>query len=143
MPHSLSLRFTTERFDYRGELPETFNAGNRFYGRDVAEWLAGGLSGAGFPAIFLDEDWGWLVTAAAGAEAPFEIAVYNLAEHGEGGRPGIGEWGLVVRAYERRKWLGFLAKNVEVTMPGALGGAVRSVFAAAGIALEPWANGPG
>lgn len=142
MPNSLSLRFATERFDYRSELPETFNSGNRFYGRDVAEWLARGLTAEGIPATLLDEDWGWLVTSAAGAEAPFEIAVYNLAEHGEGGRPGVGEWGLWMKAYERRKWLGLLAKNVEVAVPGPLAGAVRSVFGDAGIALVPWKGGP-
>lgn len=143
MPNSLSLRFASERFDYRSELPETFNAGNRFYGRDVAEWLAQGLTTAGIAATFFDEDWGWLVTAALGAQAPFEIAVYNLAEHGEGGRPGVGEWGLWVKAYERRKWLGILAKNVEVPVSGRLDGAVRSVFGEAGIALDTWPDGPG
>lgn len=143
MPPSLSLRFATERFDYRSELPETFNAGNRFYGRDVAEFLAQGLTAAGVAATFFDEDWGWLVTAASGSEASFEIAIYNLADHGEGGRPGVGEWGLWVKAYERRKWLGILAKNVEVAVPEALATAVRGVFAEAGIAVAPWAEGPG
>jgi hypothetical protein len=143
MPNSLSLSFASERFDYRSELPETFNAGNRFYGRDVAEWLSERLGATGFRATFFDEDWGWLVTAAAGSDAPFEIAIYNLAEHGEGGWPGVGEWGLRVKAYERRKWLGILAKNVEVAVPGPLEGAVRSAFAEAGIPLEPWADGPG
>jgi hypothetical protein len=143
MPDALSLRFATERFDYRSELPDTFNAGNRFYGRDVAEWLAGGLAMAGIPATFFDEDWGWLVTAAAGSDAPFEIAVYNLAEHGEGGRPGVGEWGVRVRAYERRKWLGILAKNVEVAVPAPLEAAIRAVFATTDITLAPWEEGPG
>ena len=63
----------------------------------------GGLTRAGCPATFFDEDWGWMVTATAGVPAPFEIAIYNLAEHGEGGRPGLGEWGFRVKAYERRK----------------------------------------
>jgi hypothetical protein len=143
MPDSLCLRFASERFDYRSELPEAFNAGNRFYGRDVAEWLAAALGARAFPATFFDEDWGWLVTAAAGAAAVFEIAIYNLADHGEGGRPGIGEWGMAVKAYERRKWLGILAKNVGVPVPDGLERAVRNVFAEAGIALVPWVDGPG
>lgn len=142
MPDSICLRFASERFDYRSELPEAFNAGNRFYGRDVAEWLAGGLTTAGFPATFFDEDWGWAVTGAAAASASFEIAVYNLAEHGEGDRPGVGEWGLWVKAYERRKWLGILAKNVEVAVPVPLEGAIRDVFAKADITVAPWEEGP-
>jgi hypothetical protein len=142
MPTALALQCTTERFDYRSELPEDANAGNRFYGRDLAEWLAGALDAAGHPATFFDEDWGWLVTAAAGAAAPFQIAIYNLAEHGEGGRPGIGEWGIRLQAFERRKMLGLLARNVAVDVPAALERAVRGAFTSAGIALEPWADGP-
>jgi len=143
MSDALCLRFASERFDYRSELPETCNAGNRFYGRDVAEWLAGGLGAAGVPATFFDEDWGWLVTTTPGSDVPFEIAIYNLAEHGEGGRPGVGEWGVRVKAYARRKWLGILTKHVDVVVPGALESAIRGVFAEAGIALDPWADGPG
>lgn len=143
MSQTLSLRFATERFDYRSELPATDNAGNRFYGRDVAAFLAGGLTAAGLASVYFDEDWGWMVTAAAGSEATFEIAIYNLAAHGEGGRPGVGEWGLWVKAYERRKWLGLLAKNAEVAVPRALESAVRAVFAEAGIVLAPWVEGPG
>lgn len=47
MSLSTSLSFKTERFDYKSELPENINAGNRFYGKDVAEfivqqlWLSG------------------------------------------------------------------------------------------------------
>jgi hypothetical protein len=142
MPTPLCVQFATERFDYRSDLPEDANAGNRFYGRDVAEWLATALDSSGHPATFFDEDWGWLVTAAAGAAAPFQIAIYNLAEHGEGGRPGIGAWGIRVTAFERRKWLGVLARNVDVDVPSALERAVRGAFAAAGITVEPWADGP-
>jgi hypothetical protein len=42
MPDAICLRFASERLDYRSGLPEAYNAGDRFYGRDVAEWLAGG-----------------------------------------------------------------------------------------------------
>lgn len=34
-----TLQFSTERFDYRSSLPQEANAGNRFYGRDVSEFL--------------------------------------------------------------------------------------------------------
>lgn len=48
-----------------------------------------------------------------GSEHNFEVAIYNLAEHGEGGRPGTNEWGLWIRAYGRGKMLGFNPKNKE------------------------------
>lgn len=91
---SASIKFKSERFDYTSELPAEYNAGNRFYGRDVAEYLVRQFNEQGLAAHCLDEDWGWLVFSARGASPAFEVAIYNLAEHGEGGRPGIGEWGL-------------------------------------------------
>ena len=51
-----SVCFKTDRFDYSGELPEDANAGNKFYGRDVAEFLATGLSSPSLSTDFLDED---------------------------------------------------------------------------------------
>lgn len=104
----LTLRFQSNRFDFTSELPADCNAGNRFYGGDVAEFLAKELTARGFRADFLDEDWGWFVFHARGSGHDFEIAIYNLAEHGEGGRPDVNEWGLWIRAYERGKTLGLI-----------------------------------
>lgn len=50
--------FRTSRFDFISELPAGYNAGNRFYGRDVAKYLAEELGARGFAADFLDEGWG-------------------------------------------------------------------------------------
>jgi hypothetical protein len=111
MPQSASIKFKTERFDYRSRLPEEYNAGNCFYGKDVAEFLTGNLTEQGLHAGFLDEDWGWLVFSEKNSSTEFEVAVYNLAEHGEGNRPGVPEWGLWVRAYERKKLLGLVSKG--------------------------------
>lgn len=143
MSLSRALQFSTERFDYRSELPEEANAGNRFYGRDVAEFIAQGLSARGITAGFIDEDWGWLVQPATREAAqPFEIAIYNLSDHGEGGRPGVPAWGLWIRAYERKKVLGLFGKLAECTVPEPLVQAVTAVFGAAGVALTPWDDGP-
>jgi hypothetical protein len=135
--------FKSERFDYTSELPEEYNAGNRFYGRDVAEHLVGKLNEQGLASDYLDEDWGWLVFSQRGASPEFEIAIYNLAEHGEGSRPGVGEWGLWIRSYERRKLLGLLPKRTAITVPPGLLSAVEAAIRAVGAEPAPWRDGPG
>jgi hypothetical protein len=137
-PPSLSLAFTSERFDYRSELPADANAGNRFYGRDLAAYLAAQLTQAGLPASFADEDWGWLVFAQRGSGADFDIAVYNLSEHREGGRPGANRWGLWVRQHASRKVMGLFSKRENVAVSAPLEEAVRQAITAAGAVAEPW-----
>jgi hypothetical protein len=140
---SLSLRFRSDRFDFTSDLPEGYNAGNRFYGKDVAVYLSRELSTRGYPADFMDEDWGWLVFSQRGSENNFQVAIYNLAEHGEGGRPGVNEWGLWVQAFERRKVLGFLPRNAAVPVPRGLGEAIRASVQGLGTTPMPWTDGPG
>jgi hypothetical protein len=135
--------FKSERFDYTSELPEEYNAGNRFYGRDVAEHLVGKLNEQRLASDYLDEDWGWLVFSQRGSSPEFEIAIYNLAEHGEGSRPGVGEWGLWIRSYERRKLLGLLPKRTAITVPAILLSAVEAAIRAVGAEPAPWRDGPG
>lgn len=143
MSLSSSLMFKSERFDYKSDLPAEFNAGNRFYGKDVADFLSGKLTEQGFSSDYLDEDWGWLIFSAKGVSPEFEVAVYNLAEHGEGGRAGVGDWGLWVRSYERRKLLGLLPKRTEIKVPADLLAAVRAAIRATGAEPEQWEEGPG
>lgn len=134
--------FKSERFDYKSELPEEYNAGNRFYGKDVADFLSGNLTAQGFQSGFLDEDWGWLIFSVKGGSPDFQVAVYNLAEHGEGDRPGIGEWGLWIRSYERKKLLGLLPKRIEVQVPARVLEAVQAAVRAAGAEPKEWEKGP-
>ena len=143
MALSLSLRFNSERFDYSSDLPPDYNAGNRFYGKDVAEYLSEQLANRGFPAHYLDEDWGWLVESTRESSLVFEVAIYNLAEHGEGGRPGVNEWGLWVRSYEQKKLLGLISKNTEIQVPSDLEGAVKSAVQALDAMPVLWQDGPG
>jgi hypothetical protein len=143
MPLSSSIKFKTERFDYASQLPEDHNAGNRFYGKDVAEFLSGSLTKQGLRADFLDEDWGWLVFSAKNSSPEFEVAIYNLAEHGEGDRPGVPEWGLWVRVYERKKLLGLLRKKSLIAVPPTVLSAILAAVRAAGSEPTPWENGPG
>lgn len=139
---STSIRFKSERFDYRSELPLDYNAGNRFYGKDVAEFLVEQLNRQGFVADFLDEDWGWLILSAKDTSPQFEVAIYNLAEHGEGGRPGEPDWGLWIRAYEKKKLLGFVPKKTEVQLPPELLGVLNRAISTAGGKPELWVGGP-
>ena len=91
MSLSTSISFKTERFDYRSELPGDINAGNRFYGKDVAEFIVEQLKSNGLNAAYLDEDWGWLVFSLKGQTPIFQIAVHNLAEYNGATERGIPE----------------------------------------------------
>lgn len=137
-----SLQFHSERFDHSSDLPAHYNAGNRFYGADVAQFIAAGLNAGGHEAAALDEDWGWLVSCRFDATSILEVAIYNLSEHREGGRPGAPQWGLWLRAHRKKKILGFLPRSVEVDVTAAQAAVLRDIFAATGIVLEPWSDGP-
>lgn len=143
MPQSASIRFKTDRFDYQSQLPEDYNAGNRFYGKDVAEFLADSLTEQGLRSDYVDEDWGWLVFSEKNVLPDFEVAIYNLAEHGEGDRPGVPEWGLWIRAYERKKLLGLLPKRALVAVPPMVLLAIQTAVRAAGSEPTHWEDGPG
>lgn len=136
--HNRSLRFRTERFEYQAELPEDANAGNRFYGADVAEFLAQGLSDGGLGMDYLDEDWGWSVFGKTDDGLFLEIAIYQLSEDGTPGESGTNEWGLWLRAHEKTKWLGLFTRTREVEVPPAFADRLRALLAGAGIEARPW-----
>ena len=141
MTSSVSFRFKSARFDYGSDLPEHYNAGNRFYGKDVAEFLKGKLFQAGHTASCDDEDWGWMVSCVTSDGLILEIAIYNLSEHMEGGRPGAPEWGLTLQSYKRRKALGFLPRTSIVDVPKSHINLVFRLFQSSEIELEEWPGG--
>ncbi|SDO18895.1 hypothetical protein SAMN05216303_101762 [Rhodoferax sp. OV413] len=142
MSLSTSISFKTERFDYKSELPEDINAGNRFYGRDVAEFIVEQLNSNGLKTDYLDEDWGWLVFSSKDQTPIFQVAVYNLAEYKGATERGIPEWGLWIRAYESRKLIGILPKKREVSVPPEVLRAIESSVRAAGAVPMHWEGGP-
>jgi hypothetical protein len=75
--HAVWFAFTSNRFDHSSDLPPEANAGNRFYGRDVASFIAAGLSERGLEASFFDEDWGWQAHAKRPDESVLEISIYH------------------------------------------------------------------
>jgi hypothetical protein len=139
---SASLRFASERFDYQSELPDDANAGNRFYGHDVADFLVQQLGERGIAAVVIEEDWGWLVSSRRDTTPRFDIAIYNLADHGEGGRPGIGEWGLWLKGYETKKAFGLLSRTVDAPIDAAVRDAVMQAIRAAGAEPLAWEDAP-
>jgi hypothetical protein len=78
--HAPWFGFTSDRFDHTSELPPDASAGNRFYGRDVAEFIAAGLGERGLDSSFIDEDWGWQAHARRADESVLEI--FDLPQPG-------------------------------------------------------------
>jgi hypothetical protein len=102
-----AIRFESEAFDYRGPVREDANAGNRFYGADVADFLKSFLEAKNYRASVSDEDWGWLVSVARG-EQNHDVCLNNgldgSTSSSEG--PGTNGWSIYVITYATRKVLG-------------------------------------
>lgn len=124
--------FTADRFDHSSELPPESNAGNRFYGRDVAEFVSAGLSARGLDSSFFDEDWGWMVHAALGNADVLEVAVYHNPEADPSTES---DWALMVRSVRKEKWLGVLPRFREQELEPTTLAMLESVFAASGLLL--------
>lgn len=136
------ILFESQKFDFTSDLPGQYNAGNRFYGRDLAQFLCERRRARGCEADFLDEDWGWLILGSIAPSAGFEVAVYSLNEPGEGSRPGAHEWGLWMRAFRRGKLLGFLPKKEKIAVPPAVEAAVMDAIREIGASPRAWTEGP-
>jgi hypothetical protein len=141
MASGISFRFKTDRFDYQSALPDEYNAGNRFYGKDVGEFLVTELAESGHQADCIDEDWGWMVCCGMPDEHFIEVAIYNLSDHMEGGRLGAPEWGLAIQSYRRKKLLGILPRTMAVDVLRDHIDFVERVFEKSAIELEPWPDG--
>ena len=125
--------FTSDRFDHSSELPADYNAGNRFYGRDVAEFVSGGLTARGLESSFFDEDWGWLIHAGLADEGVLEIAVYHNPEADPATES---DWALMVRSLRKEKWLGVVPRLTERELDPRTVATLQDVFAEPGIRLR-------
>lgn len=128
--HATWFAFTSDRFDRSSELPSEANAGNQFYGRDVAELVAEGLTARGFDASFLDEDRGWQTHAARPDGTVLEVSVYHDPDE-----VGEDEWALLVRLLRKERKLG-IARFREIEVDADAVAALEDVFREAGIALR-------
>ena len=104
--HAAWFAFTSDRFDHSSELPAEANAGNRFYGRDVASFVAEGLSERGLDASFLDEDWGWQAHAKRPDGSVLEVSVYHNPDEDPAAED---DWALMVRSLRKERKLGISA----------------------------------
>ena len=131
--------FTTDAFDHSSVLPARYNAGNRFYGRDVAEFVSTGLNARGIEGSVFAEDFGWMVHAPLPVDGVFEVAVYHNPE-GEAGTEA--DWALLVRAVSKEKWLGVIPRVRERELDPKDVATLEDVFREAGIRLQRQAEPP-
>ncbi len=128
--HAAWFTFSSDRFDRSSDLPPEVNAGNRFYGRDVASFIAGGLTERGLDGSFFDEDWGWQVHARAPDGLVLEVSIHHDPEEAD-----EDEWALMLRSLHKERKLG-ISRFREVQVDAAAIAALESVFREAGITLE-------
>ena len=130
--HAAWFTFTSDRFDHSSELPPDANAGNRFYGRDVASFVAEGLSKRGLEASFLDEDWGWQAHAKRPDGSVLEISIYHNPDEDPAEE---NDWALMVRSLRKERRLG-ISRFRETELDADAVADFESVFGDAGIALR-------
>ena len=129
----MRLEFETSRFDHSSELPPEANAGNRFYGRDVAEFIRDGLTGRGYDASFFDEDWGWQVHGGRADANVLEVSIYHNPEDDPATED---RWALLVRLLRKERALGVFSRFRETPVDAASLAALTEIFGEAGIELE-------
>jgi len=129
--HAVWFTFTSDRFDHSSELPPEANAGNRFYGQDVASFVAEGLSARGLDASFLDEDWGWQAHAKRPDGFVLEISIYHNPDEDPAAED---DWALMVRSLRKERKLG-ISRFRETELDADAVAALEDVFREAGIAL--------
>jgi len=131
--HAAWFVFTSDRFDFSSELPPDANAGNRFYGRDVAEFVSGGLAERGLHASFLDEDWGWQAHGPRPDGSVLEVSVYNNPDDDPARK---NEWALMLRVLAKQRRFGVVTRFREIEAdPGAIS-TLEDVFRAGGVELR-------
>ena len=131
--YALGFTFTSDRFDHSSDLPAGYNAGNRFYGRDLAEFVSAGLNARGMKSSVFDEDFGWMVHAPLPDDGVFEVAVYHNPEADPATES---DWALMVRAVTKVKWLGVVPRVKEREVDAEAVATLEKVFRNAGIRLE-------
>ena len=131
--------FATDRFDHSSGLPARHTVGNRFYGRDVAEFISAGLNARGMESSVFEEDFGWMVDAPLADAGVFEVAVY----HNPGGAAATeSDWALMVRAVSKEKWLRSVPRVKGRELDPRVVAKLEAAFRESGIRLQRQADGP-
>jgi hypothetical protein len=131
--HSAWFAFTSDRFDHASELPPEANAGNQFYGRDVAEFISEGMAERGLDASYLDEDWGWQAHAKRSDGSVLEISVYHNPDEDPRSE---NDWALMLRALRRERLFGIMPRFRETEVDDEATATLEDVFRPAGIQLR-------
>ena len=126
------FKFTSDRFDHTSELPPDANAGNRFYGRDVAEFITAGLAERGLDASYIDEDWGWQAHAKRPDETVLEISIYHNPDQPP---DAADDWALMVQSLRRERLLGIFPRFQEAEVDSEAIATLDGVFEDARIVL--------
>lgn len=134
--HSWWIEIESDRFDHTSELPEESNAGNRFYGKDLAEYLCNGFRPFGIDAGFMDEDWGWLVEGRTEGGSHVEMGVYDGAAPTEPPTSTPHLWRLSLRMLVQQKWLMFFTRWVETPADPAVLDALKKILSRDGIRIR-------
>ena len=119
------IEIKTDRFDQKSELPVHYNAGNRFYGKDVAEFIKDRLNLNTFKII--DEDWGWLVYGVIdGIQIKYCIGDWHDIDKRFGGiKEGdpttVANWRIFIKTAKTIRFFGFIPVNRSVNCPIHLG----------------------
>jgi hypothetical protein len=130
--HAAWFAFTSNRFDHSSELPPDANAGNRFYGRDVAEFISTGLEERGLDASFFDEDWGWQAHGKRPDGSVLEISIYHNPDEDPAEED---SWAFMLRSLAKERFLGILQRFRETEIDEAGISTLEDLFGQAGIQL--------
>jgi hypothetical protein len=130
--HAAWFAFSSDRFDHSSALPPDANAGNRFYGRDVAEFISTGLEERGLDASFFDEDWGWQAHGKRPDGSVLEISIYHNPDEDPAAED---SWALMLRSLRKERFLVILQRFRETEIDQAAISTLEDVFDQAGIEL--------
>ena len=127
------FEFTSDRFDHASELPAEANAGNRFYGRDVAEFISTGLGERGFDVAYLDEDWGWQAHGRRPDGSVLEVSVYHNPDDDHDRE---NDWAIMARSLHKERMLGIVPHFRESEIDDDAIATLEDVFRQFGIELR-------
>ena len=117
----------------RVELPADANAGNRFYGRDVAEFVSTGLAERGLEASHLDEDWGWQAHGKRPDESVLEVSIYHNPDDDPDTE---NDWAIMLRSLHKERVLGIVPRFRESGVDDDAIATLEDLFRQSGIQLK-------
>ena len=103
-----TIEFINKNFDVESNLSEEFNAGNKFYGQDVAQYLEKELCEHVQEVQIIDEDWGWQVYGHIDSKTKFDINIYAWGLLEDAAGDDFYLWRLLLQTKEKYRVFGIL-----------------------------------